>query len=146
MVAANDAPTAAVVSSTYSAPEQTARDLKGQLSVGDVDGGNGVETATLTVGEGTLTVTGGSSGASIGGSGTGNLGGFRSSCTSNLIPADGVLNAPDYTRTCVCAYQVQTSLAFVHMEDADSWTFNPAALTVFYSMQLPIRQLSADAS
>ncbi|MCA9113161.1 MAG: PQQ-binding-like beta-propeller repeat protein, partial [Planctomycetaceae bacterium] len=60
-----------------------------------------------------------------GDSGTGNLGGFRSSCTSNLIPADGVLNAPDYTRTCVCAYQLQTSLAFVHMEDADMWTFNP---------------------
>ncbi len=58
-------------------------------------------------------------------SGTGNLGGFRSSCTSNLIPADGVLSAPDYTRTCLCAYQLQTSLAFVHMEDADSWTFNP---------------------
>ncbi|MCA9113262.1 MAG: hypothetical protein KDA52_25135, partial [Planctomycetaceae bacterium] len=60
-----------------------------------------------------------------GDSGTGNLGGFRSSCTSNLIPADGVLSAPDYTRTCLCAYQLQTSLAFVHMEDADSWTFNP---------------------
>ena len=43
-----------------------------------------------------------------GDSGTGNLGGFKSSCTSNLIVADGVLNAPDYTRTCSCAYQNQT--------------------------------------
>ena len=59
-----------------------------------------------------------------GDSGTGNLGGFRSSCTSNLIVADGVLNAPDYTRTCVCAYQLQTSLAFIHMPEAESWTFN----------------------
>jgi outer membrane protein assembly factor BamB len=57
-------------------------------------------------------------------SGTANLGGFRSSCTSNLIPADGVLNAPDYTRTCTCAYQLQTSLAFVHDPDVESWTFN----------------------
>ena len=57
-------------------------------------------------------------------SGTGNLGGFRSSCTSNLIPADGVLNAPDYTRTCSCAYQLQTSLAFVHDPDVEHWTFN----------------------
>jgi outer membrane protein assembly factor BamB len=57
-------------------------------------------------------------------SGTGNLGGFRSSCTSNLIPADGVLNAPDYTRTCSCAYQLQTSLAFVHDPDVEYWTFN----------------------
>jgi outer membrane protein assembly factor BamB len=58
-----------------------------------------------------------------GDSGTGNLGGFRSSCTANLIAADGVLNAPDYTRTCTCAYQLQTSLALVHMPEAESWTF-----------------------
>lgn len=56
-------------------------------------------------------------------SGTGNLGGFRSSCTSNLVVADGVLNAPDYTRTCSCAYQLQTSLAFVHSPDSEQWTF-----------------------
>jgi len=56
--------------------------------------------------------------------GTGNLGGFRSSCTSNLIPADGVLNAPDYTRTCTCSYQNQCSLALVHMPDVEMWTFN----------------------
>jgi hypothetical protein len=59
-----------------------------------------------------------------GDSGTGNLGGFRSSCTSNLIAADGVLNAPDYTRTCVCAYQNQTSLAWIHWPEADAWTFS----------------------
>jgi outer membrane protein assembly factor BamB len=56
-------------------------------------------------------------------SGTGNMGGFKSSCTSNLIPADGVLNAPDYTRTCTCAYQNQSSLAMIHMPDAEMWTF-----------------------
>ncbi|MEK6234529.1 MAG: PQQ-binding-like beta-propeller repeat protein [Planctomycetales bacterium] len=59
-----------------------------------------------------------------GDSGTGNIGGFRSSCTANLIPADGVLNAPDYTRTCSCAYQNQTSLALIHVPDAELWTFN----------------------
>ncbi|GAB4140709.1 MAG: hypothetical protein Tsb009_10160 [Planctomycetaceae bacterium] len=57
-------------------------------------------------------------------SGTGNIGGFRSSCTANLIAADGVLNAPDYTRTCSCAYQHQTSLALVHMPENEYWTFN----------------------
>jgi len=59
--------------------------------------------------------------------GTGNFGGFKSGCTVNLIAADGVLNAPDYTRTCSCPYQNQTSLAFVHMPDAgiEYWTFNP---------------------
>jgi hypothetical protein len=54
--------------------------------------------------------------------GTGNLGGFRSGCTSNLVVANGVLNAPDYTRTCSCSYQNQTSLALVHMPDIDVWT------------------------
>ncbi len=57
-------------------------------------------------------------------SGTGNLGGFRSGCSSNLIVADGVLNAPDYTRTCSCGYQNQTSLALVHMPDVEMWTAN----------------------
>ncbi len=57
--------------------------------------------------------------------GTGNFGGFKSGCTANLIAADGVLNAPDYTRTCSCAYQNQTSLALVHMPEVEIWTFNP---------------------
>lgn len=56
--------------------------------------------------------------------GTGNLGGFKSGCTSNMIAANGVLNAPDYTRTCSCSYQNQTSLAFVHMPRLEYWTNN----------------------
>jgi hypothetical protein len=56
--------------------------------------------------------------------GTGNLGGFRSGCTSNLIAANGVLNAPDYTRTCTCSYQIQTSLALIHRPEVEMWTFN----------------------
>ncbi len=59
--------------------------------------------------------------------GTGNWGGFRSSCTANLIPANGVLNAPDYTRTCSCAYQVQTSVALIHAPDLEYWTFGAPA-------------------
>lgn len=54
--------------------------------------------------------------------GTGNFGGFKSGCTSNLVVADGVLSAPDYTRTCSCAYQNQTSLALVHIPEMDAWT------------------------
>jgi outer membrane protein assembly factor BamB len=54
--------------------------------------------------------------------GTGNFGGFRSSCTNNLIVANGVLCAPEYTRTCTCSYQNQTSLALVHMPEAEMWT------------------------
>jgi outer membrane protein assembly factor BamB len=56
--------------------------------------------------------------------GTGNFGGFRTGCTANLIPADGVLSAPDYTRTCTCSYQNQCSLALIHMPEVEMWTFN----------------------
>ncbi len=56
--------------------------------------------------------------------GTGNIGGFKAGCTSNLIVADGVLNAPDYTRTCTCSYQNQASLALVHDPSVEVWTFS----------------------
>ena len=58
------------------------------------------------------------------GQGTASIGGFKSGCTSNLIIADGVLNAPDYTRTCVCSYQNQASLALIHMPEVGYWTFD----------------------
>ena len=61
-------------------------------------------------------------------SGTGNLGGFKSGCTSNLVVAGGVLNAPDYTRTCSCAYQNQTSLALVHMPEVELWSVHDATV------------------
>jgi outer membrane protein assembly factor BamB len=55
--------------------------------------------------------------------GTGNLGGFRSGCTNNLIVADGLLTAADYTRTCTCSYQNQTSIALVPVPDGEQWTY-----------------------
>jgi len=60
--------------------------------------------------------------------GTASLGGFRSGCTPNLIPADGVLNAPDYTRTCTCKYQNRSSLALVDTPGLEYWTYG-AVLT-----------------
>jgi len=62
------------------------------------------------------------------GGGTGNFGGFKSGCTSNLVAADGVLNVPDYTRTCSCSYQNQTSLALAHDPEVETWTFSAASL------------------
>ncbi len=56
--------------------------------------------------------------------GTGNFGGFKSGCTSNLIAAGGVLNAPDYPRPCQCSYQNQTSLALIYMPEMEYWTTN----------------------
>jgi outer membrane protein assembly factor BamB len=55
--------------------------------------------------------------------GTANLGGFRAGCTNNLIVADGVLTAADYTRTCTCSYQNQASLALVPVADGELWTY-----------------------
>lgn len=68
--------------------------------------------------------------------GTGNFGGFRSSCTNNLVVAGGLLTAPDYTRTCVCSYQNQTSLALVHMPEVETWTSFGAQTT-----KLPLRRV-----
>ncbi|HEX8910891.1 MAG TPA: PQQ-binding-like beta-propeller repeat protein [Humisphaera sp.] len=58
--------------------------------------------------------------------GTGNFGGFRSSCTNNLMVAGGLLVAPDYTRTCTCGYPIQTSVALVPDAAAEMWTFAAA--------------------
>lgn len=54
--------------------------------------------------------------------GTGNFGGFRSSCTNNLIVAGGIITAPEYTRTCTCSYQNQSSIALIHMPEVEMWT------------------------
>ena len=54
--------------------------------------------------------------------GTGSLGGWKPGCSANLIAADGVLNSPDYTRTCQCPYQNQTSLALINMPWMSYWT------------------------
>ena len=71
ITAVNDAPVATITPTTYSATEQTALDLKNNgLSVSDVDGNAGSETVTLSVIEGTLTVTAGGSGAIVTNSGT----------------------------------------------------------------------------
>lgn len=61
-------------------------------------------------------------------SGTGNFGGFKSGCSESLIAADGVLSSPDYTRTCICSYQNQLSLALVNMPENEAWTFNELEL------------------
>ncbi len=54
--------------------------------------------------------------------GTSSLGGFKAGCSANLIVANGVLNSPDYTRTCQCPYQNQTSLAMINMPWMTYWT------------------------
>lgn len=72
------------------------------------------------------------------GQGTASIGGFKSGCTSNLIIADGVMSAPDYTRTCVCSYQNQASLALVHSPEVAYWTFDYYPLP---SEPTPVKQV-----
>ncbi|MFP6899348.1 MAG: PQQ-binding-like beta-propeller repeat protein [Opitutales bacterium] len=56
--------------------------------------------------------------------GTMALPGFRSGCRNSLIPANGVLNAPNFANGCICSFSIYTSLAMVHMPDADKWTYS----------------------
>jgi len=55
-------------------------------------------------------------------SGVINLGGFRSSCHPSLIPANGVLVAPNAVAGgCRCRYPISMSAAFVHLPDLEKW-------------------------
>lgn len=62
--------------------------------------------------------------ADIESGGTGRLTGFRSGCRNSLIPAGGVLNAPNMAHACVCGYSLFTSLALIHTPESDLWTYN----------------------
>ena len=85
----NDAPVATIAPAAYSATEQVALDLKGTgLSVADLDVGSGNVTVTLSVGEGSLNVTAGSSGALVAGSG-----GSSVTITGTLAQINALLNS-----------------------------------------------------
>ena len=98
VTAVNDAPTATPSTGTYQAVEQTTLDLRGTgLSVGDVDGGTGIETVTLTVGEGTLTAapgTGASAGLAVSNAGTGSV-----TLQGTIAELDALLQGTDRTGT-----------------------------------------------
>ena len=67
----NDAPGASMTTDPYTATEQTTLNLKSTgMSVSDVDSGGASETVTLSVGEGTLHVDAGTSGAGVSGDNT----------------------------------------------------------------------------
>jgi len=59
---------------------------------------------------------------------TARLKGFRSGCRNSLIPANGVLNAPNFAHGCVCGYSLFTSLALVHQPDSEMWSYSALAL------------------
>jgi len=47
------------------------------------------------------------------------LQGFRGGCTPSLIPANGLLVAPNYARGCTCNYAIYTSLGLMPVQDLD---------------------------
>ncbi|MCH2202904.1 MAG: PQQ-binding-like beta-propeller repeat protein [Fuerstiella sp.] len=59
---------------------------------------------------------------------TSRLNGFRSGCRNSLIPANGVLNAPNFAHGCVCGYSLFTSLSLVHLPESEVWSYSALAL------------------
>ena len=45
----------------------------------------------------------------------------RSGCTNSMIPAGGILNAPNFAHGCVCNYPFLTSFALYHLPEAAKW-------------------------
>lgn len=61
---------------------------------------------------------------------TSRLNGFRSGCRNSLIPANGVLNAPNFAHGCVCGYSLFTSLSLVHLPESEVWSYSALTLDV----------------
>jgi len=55
---------------------------------------------------------------------TSRLSGFRSGCRNSLIPANGVLNAPNMAHGCSCGYSLFTSLALVNLPQSEVWSYS----------------------
>ncbi|MDD4872599.1 MAG: PQQ-binding-like beta-propeller repeat protein [Kiritimatiellae bacterium] len=48
--------------------------------------------------------------------------GIRSGCMNSLVPAGGIINAPNFARqSCTCNYPISMSLAFVNMPEVVNW-------------------------
>lgn len=56
--------------------------------------------------------------------GTGRFKGFRTGCRNSLIPAGGILNAPNFGHGCTCSYSLFTSLALTHLPEMDTWSYS----------------------
>ncbi|REJ67016.1 MAG: hypothetical protein DWQ31_12790 [Planctomycetota bacterium] len=65
--------------------------------------------------------------ADLASSNTGRLNGFRSGCRNSLIPAGGVMNAPNFAHGCDCDFNLFTSLALVHQPENDVWMYSALA-------------------
>ncbi|MFK5924432.1 MAG: PQQ-binding-like beta-propeller repeat protein [Verrucomicrobiota bacterium] len=46
---------------------------------------------------------------------------LRSGCSNSFVPADGLLNVPCFSSSCVCNYPIQTSFSMYHLPSVDAW-------------------------
>ena len=46
---------------------------------------------------------------------------IRSGCTNSLLPASGILNAPNFAHGCACNWALFMSYAMMHMPEAEEW-------------------------
>ena len=53
---------------------------------------------------------------------------IRSGCTNNLVPANGLLNAPNFAHGCSCNWPVFTSFALAPMPEATTWAVGDEAI------------------
>jgi len=49
------------------------------------------------------------------------LRGIRAGCTNAMVPAGGIINAPNFFRHCTCNYPVVTSFALVPVPEPPGW-------------------------
>lgn len=57
-----------------------------------------------------------------GDAGTSNWGGMRPGCWINIIPAAGLVLAPEGSSGCICSYPIQTSIAFIPSSRNENWS------------------------
>lgn len=90
VTAVNDAPTVTITTPTYTATEQVALNLRGTgISVGDIDAGTSdIQVVIAASAGGTITATPGTTGVTIGGSGTGSV-----TLTGTLAEINALLSA-----------------------------------------------------
>ena len=70
---------------------------------------------------------------------TARLQGYRPGCRNSLIPANGVLNSPNFAHGCVCGYPLFTSLALVHRPDAELWSYSALSMP---EEKTPVKRLA----
>ena len=64
---------------------------------------------------------------------------IRSGCSNSMVPADGLLNVPNYSWGCICNYANQTSFAMMYMPEVGAWSGGtPVTMTAPMAARNPV--------